>query len=107
MPYYMVQAAYTRNGWEDQKANPRDVMDRVRPLAEQLGGRLESMFYTFGEYDILAIIELPGNVNAAAFSLTASASAKAIKTTPLMTIEEGMEAMRTAGGIAGYAPPGG
>jgi hypothetical protein len=30
---------------------------------------------------------------------------KAIKTTPLMTMEEGMEAMRKAA-AAGYRPPG-
>jgi hypothetical protein len=43
----------------------------------------------------------------AAFALAAAASgaAKVMKTTPLMTIEEGIEAMRKAGGT-GYRPPG-
>jgi hypothetical protein len=42
----------------------------------------------------------------AAFALAAAAGGalKAVKTTPLMTIEEGIEAMRKASGT-GYRPP--
>ena len=43
---------------------------------------------------------------AAAFSLAAAAggAVKALKTTPLLTIDEGVAALRAAGG-AGYQPP--
>ncbi len=70
------------------------------------GGRLESAYYAFGDYDVVAIVEVPDNVSAAAFSLALNAGGalKAAKTTPLMTVEEGMEAMRKAGGT-GYRPP--
>jgi hypothetical protein len=52
-------------------------------------------------------MEMPDNVSAAAFSLAGSAGGgiKAVKTTPLLTIDEGIEAMRKAAG-AGYRPPG-
>jgi len=72
-----------------------------------LGGRIESAYYAFGEYDVVGIMEMPDNVSAAALSLAASAGGamKAIKTIPLMTIEEGIEAMRKAAG-SGYRPPG-
>ena len=45
-------------------------------------------------------------MTAASLSLAFSAggSVKAVKTTPLMTVEEGVEAMRKAGGT-GYQPP--
>jgi len=45
-------------------------------------------------------------VSAAAFSMAAAAggAVKAVKTTPLMSMEEAIEAMRKAGG-AGYRPP--
>jgi hypothetical protein len=48
------------------------------------------------------------HVSAAAFSLAVSAggAVKAIKTIPLLTIEEGIAAMQKAAG-AGYRPPGG
>ena len=108
MPYYLIQAAYTGDAWRTQTGNPQNIIDRVRPAAENLGGTVESAYYAFGEYDVVAIVQFPDNVSAAAFSVAASAggAAKAIKTTPLMTVEEGMEMMRKAGG-AGYRPPGG
>jgi uncharacterized protein with GYD domain len=76
-------------------------------VVEGLGGRIESVYFAFGEYDIVGIIDMPNNVSMAAFSLAASAggAVKGVKTTPLMTIEEGIEAMRKASGT-GYRPPG-
>lgn len=64
------------------------------------------MYYAFGDYDIVAIVQFPDNQSAAAFSLAGQAggAVKAYKTTPLMSIEEGLAAMRQAGG-AGYRPP--
>jgi uncharacterized protein with GYD domain len=61
---------------------------------------------SFGEDDVVAICELPDNVSAAAFSLAVSAGGalKTSKTTPLMTFEEGIEAMKKAP-KAGYRPP--
>jgi len=108
MPYYLLQAAYTGEAWGTQIGDPQNRLEAIRPVVEGLGGRIESGFFAFGEYDIVLITEFPDNVSAAAFSVAASAggAAKAIKTTPLMTIEEGMEVMRKAGG-SGYRPPGG
>ena len=57
---------------------------------------------------MVGITEMPDHVSAAAFSLAVSAggAVKAIKTIPLLTIEEGIAAMQKAAG-AGYRPPGG
>ena len=62
---------------------------------------------TFGEYDTIAICEFPDDVSAAAFSLAASAggACKTFRTTPLLTVADGVEAMKKAGG-ASYEPPG-
>lgn len=108
MPYYMIQGAYTSEAWKTQTANPQNRIEIVRPIFEGLGGRIESAYYAFGEYDIVVIAEFPDNVSAAAVSVTINAGGafKAAKTTPLMTIEEGIEVMRKAGGT-GYRPPGG
>jgi uncharacterized protein with GYD domain len=72
-----------------------------------LGGHLESVYYAFGEDDVVVIAEMPDNVSAAAIALAVGASGafKTFKTTPLMTVEEGIEAMRKASGT-GYRPPG-
>ena len=107
MPCYMVQASYTGESWGDQVRDPQNRVDRLRPVIEKLGGSLEAVYYTLGEYDIVGIAQFPDNVSAAAFSLAASAggAVKTIKTTPLMTADEAVEAMRKAGGV-GYRPPG-
>ena len=106
MAYYLVQAAYTAEACAALLKNPQDRQEVVRAVVEKMGGRLESFWFAFGEYDVVLICQMPDNVAAAAFSMTISAggAAKAVKTTPLMTAEEGMEAMRKGAG-AGYRPP--
>ena len=106
MAYYLLQAAYTSEAWAAMVKNPQDRVAAVRPVVERLGGKIEQGWLAFGEYDIVAIFQMPDNVSAAAFSIAASAggSVRTIKTTPLMTIEEGIAAMKKAGG-AGYRAP--
>ena len=108
MPAYLVQVSYTGDAWATQLSNPTNVLDRVTPIIERLGGKVEAAYYTFGEYDLVAIAQFPDNASAAALSLAASAGGaiEAYRTTPLMAIDEGMEAMRKAAG-SGYRPPPG
>ncbi len=108
MAYYLIQVAYTGDAWATHIANPQNPLDRLRPSLEALDGTFESLFYAFGEYDVVAIVQFPDNVSVGAFSVAAAAggAVKAIKTTPLMEVFEGMEMMRKAGG-AGYRAPGG
>ena len=107
MARYLFQAAYTSEAWAAQVQNPQNRIDVIRPVIERLGGRIECAYFAFGDYDVIGIMEMPDNVSAAAFSLAGSAGGgiKAVKTTPLLTIDEGIEAMRKAAG-AGYRPPG-
>ena len=88
--------------------NPQDRAAAVRPVVENLGGKLISLDYAFGDYDVVAIIEAPDNVTMAALAMAVGAGGalKDFKTTVLLSMEEAMEAMRKAGG-AGYRPPGG
>jgi uncharacterized protein with GYD domain len=106
MAYYLIQAAFTPESWAKLVKNPQDRKAAIAPMVEKLGGRLESYWYSFGDYDSVVIVQVPDNVTAAALSLAASSAGalKGIKTTPLMTSEEGMAAMRKAAG-AGYRPP--
>ncbi len=108
MANFLVQAAYTREAWSAMVKNPQNRAQAIQPVIERLGGSIKGIWLSFGEYDTLAVVEMPDNVSAAAFSLAASAggAVKALKTTPLMTVEEGMAAMKKAGEI-GYKPPAG
>lgn len=106
MPYYMYQVSYTAEAWAGLVRRPQDRARAIRPIIRQLKGRLVSFYLAFGENDVVAIAEMPDNEAAAALSVAVSAggAVKSIKTTPLMTVQEGMQAMRKAGG-SGYRPP--
>lgn len=106
MPYYLVQTAYTPEACAAMVKSPQDRLEPIRQVVERLGGKLLSMYMSFGEYDVVGLAEMADNVSAAAFSLAISAGGgvKAVKTTPLMTTQEGAEAFRKAG-QAGYRPP--
>lgn len=107
MAYFLLQGTYTSEAWKSLVNNPVDRIEVVRPAIEKLGGKVESAWFSFGDYDVVCVMQMPDNVNAAAFSLAIAASGafKSHKTTPLLTIADGIEAMKKAGG-AGYRPPG-
>lgn len=106
MAQFMLQVGYTADAWKAQVQNPQNRLELLRPVLQELGGSMETGWFTFGDYDIVAIIDMPDNVSAAAFSIAAAAggAVKSIKTTPLLSIEEGIEAMRRAAS-SGYKPP--
>ncbi len=108
MAQYLIQAAYTPEAWAAQIANPQDRTRMLKPVLEKLGGKLVQAWYAFGDFDIIAILEVPDGVSAAAFSLAGSAGGalRSIKTTPLLSISEGIEAMKKAA-MSGYQPPKG
>jgi uncharacterized protein with GYD domain len=106
MASYLLQVAYTPEAWANLIAQPHDRIDAVRPVIEKLGGKVLQGWFAFGDYDVVTIVEMPSNVEAAAFSLAATAGGaiRAIKTTPLMTTAEGIEAMKKAA-KSGYKAP--
>jgi uncharacterized protein with GYD domain len=103
---YLVQASYTAEACSAMIKKPQNRAEMVRQAIKKLGGRLEGFWFAFGDYDLAAIFEVPDNVTAAAFSLAVSAGGalKAYKTTPLITTEEAVEAMKKAA-KTGYRPP--
>ncbi len=46
----------------------------IEKLASSLGGKVECVYYAFGDYDIYGIIDMPDSASMAAFSLKASSS---------------------------------
>jgi uncharacterized protein with GYD domain len=106
MPFYLVQASYTSQTTATMIKNPQDRAAAVRPVVERLGGKLHGLWLAFGEHDVVAIIEMPDNVNATALSMAigASGALRAYRSTPLITAAEATEAMKKAAG-AGYQPP--
>lgn len=105
MPSYLLQVGYGPQAWAAMVRKPQNRAEAVKGAIEKLGGKITGFWFTFGEDDVIAIMEMPDNVSAAAFSLAVAAggACRSCRTTPLLTIEEGMEAMKKAGGI-GYKP---
>ena len=105
MPKYLLQVGYTPESFAAQIKNPQNRIQAVTPAIEKLGGKVETAYYTFGKYDIVVILEFPDNTAAAAFAISVAAGGalRALKTTPLMTIDEGIKALKAAGGT-GYKP---
>ena len=107
MATYLYQVAYTSEAWGNMIKSPQDRIAAVTPAVQALGGKVIAGYFAFGEYDLVAIVEFPNNVSAASFSLAASAggSVSKLHTTPLMTMREGMDAMKRAQ-TSTYRAPG-
>jgi uncharacterized protein with GYD domain len=105
MPSYLVQASYTSEAMASLIKSPQNRSEVVRKSVEKLGGKMVGTWLCFGDYDIILILDMPDQVSAAAIALAAAAggSLKSIKTTPLLTIEEGLAAGKKAAG-SGYKP---
>ena len=105
MSHYLCQVSYTTEAWEKLIKSPQNRFDIVRPAIEKLGGKVETSYFAFGEYDAVLIMQMQDNVSAAAIAMAfaAGGSLKGVKTTPLLTAAEGLEAMKKAAG-SGYKP---
>jgi uncharacterized protein with GYD domain len=90
MPKYLVEASYTDEGLKGlikDKATGRAAA--VQKAAQSLGGKLDEMYFSFGDNDVILLLDLPDNVTAAGFAITAAATGLVrIKTTPLLTVED-------------------
>lgn len=95
MPKYLVQASYTAEGLKGlRKDKASGRKQAVSKAIEALGGKLESYYFTFGQDDVFAIVDMPDNASVAAMSMASSASgAVRTRTTALMTVEEADEAL--------------
>jgi uncharacterized protein with GYD domain len=106
MSTYLTQVAYTPESWSKLVANPQNRFDAIRGPIENLGGKLVNAWFAFGDYDAVCIIEMPGNVESAAIAIAfgAGGACKSVRTTPLMTAAEGIEALKKAA-KCGYKGP--
>jgi uncharacterized protein with GYD domain len=105
MALYMIQAAYTAEAWSEFVKRPQNRAETVGKVIEKMGGKLIGFWYTFGEPDLVAIVEMPDNVTMAAFAMAVGAggACSAFRTTVLLGAEDGMKAMKKAG-KSGYKP---
>lgn len=107
MAYYLYQGSYTADALKTLLKKPVNRFEVVRKSIEELGGSLEGAWFAFGEYDVVMVAQMPDNVSIAALSLAVAAGGAIQRgqTTPLMTMDEGLAAMKKAA-TSSYRPPG-
>jgi uncharacterized protein with GYD domain len=108
MPLYLVQAKYSAETFKRLIINPEDRRIVSKEKEGVHDGKFHGMWYGFGEFDVYAIIEASSNVAAAAFLARqrSSGAFTDVRTVPLMTVDEMLEALKKAADIE-YWPPGG
>jgi uncharacterized protein with GYD domain len=106
MPKYLLEVNYTLEGLKGLKYEGGSArVNAVKEATEAAGGKLETMYFAFGDHDVYVIVDYPDNMTAAGAALAVSASGAArVRTVVLVTATEIDEAARAA---STYRPPGG
>ena len=108
MAFYMLTGSYSTDAIKVMVNNPQDREAAGRTAIEALGGKLHQFFFTLGESDVIAIIEIDDDVAMAACSMVVGASGLLAHgaTTKLLTSADAMAAMARAKDAQGsYSPP--
>jgi uncharacterized protein with GYD domain len=105
MPKYLIQVTYTAEGARGLlKDGGTKRRAAATALVESVGGKLEAMYYAFGESDAIVIVDAPDATAAAAASIAIGASGSVTsRTTVLLTPEDIDAAVKKS---ASYTPPG-
>ncbi|MGD9881194.1 GYD domain-containing protein [Reyranella sp.] len=105
MAKYLMQASFTSEGLKGlQKDKASGRRDAIAKALESVGGRLEALYFTLGEYDDVLIIEAPNLESIAAFCVQVNASGVLrTRTTALLSVEE---ADRALAKTVAYRAPG-
>jgi uncharacterized protein with GYD domain len=108
MAHYLIEVGYTPQAWNSQIDAQANVVDRITPALKACNGKIECIYYAFGENDLVGIMDFKTAEDAAAFALvvTSSGALRSYKTTPLLTVAQGVESMkRASAGRDAYTPP--
>jgi uncharacterized protein with GYD domain len=105
MPKYLIQASYVGEGLKGLiREGGTSRRETVTKVIEGMGGKMETFYYAFGDFDVIGIADMPDNVSTVAFSLAVNASGGInAKTIVLITPEEIDEATKKA---IDFRPPG-
>ena len=60
MPTYVVLGKFTQEGITKIKDSP-NRLEAARRVAKSVGGEIKEFYYTMGQYDFVAVLEMPNN----------------------------------------------
>lgn len=87
MPTYVALLRYTAQGRQAMKDMPTRVQ-QARELARSMGGELKAFYLTMGQYDAVAVTEVPDNATAARAALIIGSAGNVITETLVAFPEE-------------------
>lgn len=108
MGHYLLQESYSANAWAVQIANPQNRLEQVPNILAPSGMNIVQGFDAFGEHDLVLLVKALDDKKMATASITIGSTGAVtnLKTTPLMPIEDLVDALKIAQGVA-YTPPTG
>lgn len=68
MPTYVMLASWTDQGAQKVKESPKRL-DAAKNLLVEMGGRMNHLYMTMGDYDLIGVYEAPDDAVAARFTL--------------------------------------
>ncbi len=104
---FLTRFSYTPETWARMAKHPEDRRNAAKAYIESVGGKLHGFWYALGEVDGYTLWEAPNSVAMAAVSIALSAGGALSKceTTPLLTVEETLEALGRVESVR-YRQPG-
>ena len=98
MAKYLLQGSYTVEGIKGViKEGGSGRRDAITTALKAVGGKLDGMYYAFGESDVFVICDVPDSVTAASLVISIAATGTIhVKTTVLLTVEEMDQAAKKA-----------
>lgn len=102
MSHFLIQICFTPEAFSNLVKKPENRLESVVPLVTALGGSFVGSWLSFGEYDSTAVIEMPDNVAMTAFKMKviSGGNISRFTLTPLMSFEDGVDAMTLAGDVS-------
>jgi uncharacterized protein with GYD domain len=106
MPLFLGQFSYSSDAIKALIDSPEDRLQAAKEGVESLGAKLIGIWYAFGEFDGVYLVDAPDNTTAMALPmlLGSSKAFSKVQTTVLMETGEAQQAMRKAAD-ARYRPP--
>jgi len=108
MPHFLVQFSYASGSIKGLVDRPEaDHAGQAAAMVASLGGKLLGYWYSFGEFDGVALIEAPDNSVPAAVAMAIGGTGEVsrLETTVLLSMDEARAAMQKAA-TATHLPAG-
>ncbi len=107
MTKYLVLFTFKGETLKAFMKKPSDRAAVVGEAAQSVGGRLESYYWMLGQYDGLAILDLPDSAAAARLAMTVSSTGAFthLETHELFPADQVLQLLQGAEGVE-YAAPG-